>query len=820
MSRWFHVVFLALSPAVTIIGSHPALAGEVLPENPQFTRHVVPMLSRLGCNAGACHGMVKGQGGFRLSLFGVGPALDHERIAREWAGRRVNLSAPESSLLLLKAGGLISHGGGKRFEPGGAQYEMLRRWIAQGAALDDVEQSTAVRLLVSPASVTTRQGDSYSLNVEAVYPDGSTEDVTALCSYEMQDTEVAQVDQAGNVQTKQVGDTALVIRFPGQVATSTLIVVPEKPGQKFRDVKPHNFVDEHILDRLRLLDIAPAELCDDVTFLRRASLDTTGALPSPEEIRAFVADKNPDKRAKKIDELLKRPGHAALWATKFMDVFRITSYHFRTETANRHRGYEWLRARLSEGIAYDDLVERILLATSREGRSYEEWAQEELKILQEQQAKQMPETYAARRTLDLFWLRRSTTDVDPAIRVGHSVLGLRLQCAQCHRHPFDVWTQDDLLSFANFFMRVPHGGTQGGTRGGKPPAEVLAAGEKVAQALPEKERKAFVKEFGKDELYVLPSELEDSPFADGDDGFATVTSPLGTQTSGSLRLLGQKNPIAAPTDDSDRRKLVMQWLREPDNPFFARAIVNRVWAHYFGRGIVDPPDDLSPLNPPSHPELLDALAAGFVENNYDLAWLHRTLLLSRTYQQSSVPHESGRHERRNFASFYIRRLPAEVLLDAMDHATGIEPQYSEGDNRYQVPHGPRLVEGAAVLNTESGGTSFALGTFGMPKRDVEVICDCEREDQATMLQALYLANHPDVRGKVADPAGRLFKILKDISDDQARITEIFLATLCRQPSEVELRITQQFLADAKSPEQGYQGLMWSLINSNDFLFNQ
>jgi hypothetical protein len=263
----------------------------------------------------------------------------------------------------------------------------------------------------------------------------------------------------------------------------------------------------------------------------------------------------------------------------------------------------------------------------------------------------------------------------------------------------------------------------------------------------------------------------------------------------------------------------MAWLRRPDNPFFARAIVNRVWAHYFDRGIVDPPDDLSPLNPPSHPELLDELSRGFIENRYDLKWLHRTILASRTYQQSSRTNASNRHDRRNFASFYVRRLPAEVLLDAIDQATGAPP--GSGTARGSaMPPGIRLLEGGSIFQRGDGSTAFALNTFGRPERDVEVVCDCERDNQATMLQALYLANHPELRKKVSDPKGQLAAILKQSADDSERITEVFLSTVSRPPTAAEMKLAHDFLHNAGSAAKGLEGLMWALLNANEFLFNQ
>lgn len=812
------------------VTSHAVLGVEpVVPAEPLFSRHVVPILSKLGCNAGACHGAVQGKAGFRLSLFGVDPRQDHERLVRDMFGRRINRLAPDASLVLLKAAGQVAHGGGKRTEVGSPEYRLLCAWIAAGASLDAVDQSVVRQFVVTPVSQVAKPQDRYPLQVQAVYADGSREDVTALCTFEVVNREVAEVDRAGFVKAVGVGDTALVVRYPGQVAIATLIVTPEKPAASFPEVKEHNFIDRHILARLRLLNVQPSEVCDDATFLRRATLDVTGLLPTPEEVRAFLADKDPNKRAKKIDELLDRPGYAALWATKFMDILRLTGYTpvgFPPAVQDEYRGYEWLRARFRENVPYDELAERVLLATSREGRNYEAWADEAAAILKEEAEGKPPATYAARRTLDLFWQRRMATDVDHAIRVGHAFLGLRLQCAQCHRHPNDVWTQDDLLSFANFFMRVPHFNSMAGARAKASP-EVMTIAEKKAAELSGKAKADFVKQFGGREVFILEessiAKLKNtgaSYFNTSKDGFATVTSPLGTQSSQKLRLLGETAALPLPPDGSDRRALVVAWLRRPDNPFFAKAIVNRVWAHYFDRGIIDPPDDLSPLNPPSHPELLQELCAGFIQNKYDLKWLHRTILNSRTYQQSSLSNASNRHDRRNFASFYVRRLPAEVFLDVIDQATG-SAGLEKGDRSVLggMPAGIRMLEGGAIFCRGDGASTFALNTFGRPERDVEVVCDCERDNQATMLQALYLANHPRVRVKIADKQGRIARLAQESLSDDERITEIFLATLSRSPTAAEMKLSQDYLKQAGSTAKGLEGLLWSLLNTNEFLFN-
>ncbi|MBY0521817.1 MAG: DUF1549 and DUF1553 domain-containing protein [Gemmataceae bacterium] len=806
---------------------------------PLFSRHVVPLLSRLGCNAGVCHGSVKGQNGFRLSLFGVDPAVDHHRIVREEMGRRFDVVHPDNSLFLTKAAGKVSHGGGKRMDVGSPEYQTLRNWIAGGARLDDASRSNLTRLTVTPAQQTLKNGEGFALKVEATFADGSKEDVTDLCTFEARDPAVASVDASGRAKATGVGDTALVIRYRAE-PVMTMVLVPGEARGNFPEVKEHNFVDKHVLDKLRLLQIHPAPLCDDITFLRRLSLDVTGSLPTPEEIRAFQADKDAGKRTKKIDELLGRSGHAALWATRFSDLLKPGNYFANAglqELPSSRRFYEWLRARLQENTPYDELTERILLATSRDGRSEEDWVKE-IQALAEEEAKPGPgmAAYSGRRTLDLYWQRTNAAGVKGTLQITHAFLGLRMECAQCHRHPNDVWQQDDLLSFANFFMRVSAGGGNASSPGVIKQADKLTGEVKdLKDELKKLTDKAKDKSLPKEDMVKLQQEakglsdrvkmLEDMgkrlkateihTAAKG--GFASVTSPLGKQESKQYRLLGSKQPETVSADE-DPRLPVMAWLRQPDNPFFAKAIVNRVWAHYFGRGIVDPPDHLSPLNPPSHPELLAELTTGFIANKYDLKWLHRTILHSRTYQQSARTNATSKTDTRNYASFYPRRLPAEVLVDALNHATGGKETYPA---ELRLPADARAIEvaGSVEAGKERASLAYAFRIFGRPLRAGDVQCDCERDSTPTVVQTLYLANHPRVLEKINSQQGRLAQITKDLADDGKRIEELFLWTLSRLPTDEERQACSTLLKESSSTKQGMQDLLWSLLNTKEFLLN-
>jgi hypothetical protein len=496
------------------------------------------------------------------------------------------------------------------------------------------------------------------------------------------------------------------------------------------------------------------------------------------------------------------------------------------------RFQQWVRARLEENTPYDEFAERILTATSREGRSLEEWAKEVTGLYG---GFTTPRTdlalYSKRKTIDLYWQRRAAAGVPGTLQVAHAFLGLRLECAQCHRHPHDVWQQDDLLSFANFFMRVREPGFQGDNEKKFP--EVAAYAKKLADEAKQldgevkklraaagkklegdalrklaalERRKQFLPEIGRRMLHAEISNLADGPAR-----FATVTSPLGTQTSKQFRLLGQARPIDL-VKGEDPRLRVAAWLRRPDNPYFARAIVNRVWAHYFGRGIVDPPDHLSPFNPASHPELLQELCRQFVRHKYNLKWLHRTILRSRTYQQSSAATRANAPDRSNYAFFYFRRLPAEVLLDALNQATGTAENmdmkywhWPDGLKTVEIPYAPR-----------NEFVTFMLEHFGRPQRNSAVQCDCERDANASVLQVLSFANHPRIRQKIADAKGRVARILKEIAGNSERVEEVYLRTLSRFPNDAERQACLKYLKKSASAAEGLQGIMWSLLNTREF----
>ncbi len=833
--RFFLATLLSLAATSPSLFAHDGL------QNPVFSRHIVPLFAKLGCNSGACHGAVQGQNGFRLSLFGVDPAQDRMHLLRDAGGRRLDLNNPDNSLFLLKALGQVSHEGGVRVRPNSWEHTMLRHWVAAGVPLDDLSKSRVVKLKATPATSILKPGGSVELRIEATFADGSSEDVTKFCTFETQDRDVARAENGARIEALTPGLSAVVIRY-GAEPVVAMVTVP-RPGEvAFPAVKGHNFIDDHVFGQLKRLNLPPSDLCDDATFLRRASLDLIGTLPTAAEVRTFLADKNPDRRSKKIHELMSRPGYSALWATKFCDLLKASGYDGNfalSEPAETKRFYDWIRARLDENVPYDQFVERIVTATSREGRSQEDWIKE-VNRLAEENAHNAPglSLYTSRKTLDLYWQRKESTGIKGTLQVAHAFLGLRLECAQCHRHPHDVWKQDDLLSFSNFFMRVKGAGypdakslvPQAAERLKKAPMEAKQLRDQVKK-LQDKMKsfkdKAEIDQCKADisQLEMKARALENGPkrygteiqHQPGKNATASVTSPLGTQKSDKLRLLGESKDLKLAADQ-DPRRVVMDWMRRPDNPYFARAIVNRVWAHYFTRGIVDPPDHLSPLNPPSHPELLDALAKGFVENKYDLKWLHKTILSSRTYQTSANPTEANKSDRRNFAYYSLRRPMTEVLIDAVNQVTGAKEKFPA---RLFLPDGTKAIEvpGPVRVETDIASLAFAYQALGRPARNSQTLCDCERESNATMVGSLFLANHPQIHQKIKAADGRLAQIMKQLTKDEEVIDELYLTTLSRFPTMTERQTVLRYIDGAPSKQIAMEDLLWTLLNSKEFLLN-
>lgn len=824
-------------------------------EVPDFQRHVAPLLGRLGCNSAKCHGSFQGKGDFRLSLFGFDFQSDHSALqanASSEEGGRLKVNDPEDSLIVLKPTRQTDHEGGKRFEIGSWEHHLLLQWIesgASGAASEGDSQSPKNEVetdgiaffkeAVQPIfedhcyechgfnsrkgnlSVASRQGllaggdsgpamkpgkpqasllmtaigysseklqmppsgkladekiaalrkwiemgapwpdghdaapgetnqvlvdlhhepkeilfreakQTQQVKIIAEWEDGTREDVTCLARFQTNNDAIVRVSRDGLATSTGEGDTHIIAFYDNGVAA--IPVLRPYAGVRSRVAsagagKPvdANPIDTFINAKLDKLGLTPSERCTDAEFLRRVSIDMTGTLPTPEEVLGFLGDKSADKRVRKIDELLKRPGYAAWWTNKLCDFTGCNPQSISSllEVA-REDGYvkaslwyDWIYERVEQNEPYDRLVAGMMLADPS-GRD---------------------------NSMPYFWTRQSLKEPkDTAMSVAHAFLGIQLQCAECHKHPFDQWTQADFNDFAQFFDSV--------TRTKR-------------RSAAEEDRK----------LRLLRS------------GFVRLES------------------------GDDPRQPVMNWMQNPENPWFARAFVNRVWAGYFNRGIVDPPDQFTPANPPGNPQLLNWLASQFVENGYDMKWLHRQITSSQTYQRSWKPNETNRTDRRNFSRAIPRRLPAEVVYDAMKQVTAAPDE----QDKVRVNLRRRA---SGHLSMRMAGT-HAMKVFGKPDRAIN--CDCERVNEPTLLQAIFTQNDPLLRMRLAD-SGWIIEIEDaeaggDRLNTTVLIDQVWLRTVGRLPTDAERERAVKHLAETKSVAEGIGDLLWAMMNSKEFMLN-
>jgi hypothetical protein len=764
------------------------------------------LLGRMGCSSGSCHGSFQGRGGLRLSLFGYDPARDYAALTRDLEGRRVNRADPDSSLVLLKPTGRIPHGGYKRFDSHSWAYDMLRQWIQQGAAWQP--GSGEVRALnVTPAEyVFAGAGAAGQLRVEAAFADGSAEDVTALCDFRTGDDAVAEVNAEGAVRAVRPGDTAVVISYRGHVRAVRVLVPATLPaGSAYPQVPEVNYIDREVFAKLRRLNMVPSELAGDAEFLRRVTLDTIGTLPAPDEVRAFLADTRADKRSRKIDELLAHPLHAALWATKLCDITGNNTDLLENPPQYKARlsqmWHEWLRVRLAANIPYDDIVRGVLCATSRGEETPEEYVKAVAAI--EADAENYDyHAYARRPGLDLFWRRLQPVPIDQwGQKTAAAFLGVRLECAECHKHPFDRWTQADYRAYANIFTTV--------ALGASPEAQKCFKDANAERTKINQERLKPKPGQKKAPLPPLPPfrEVFVATLPKGKSG-AMLPDP-DTRRPLPPRALGGPEFAAAP--GKDLRVSLFEWLRRPDNPYFARSFVNRVWGHYFGVGIVHPVDDFSLANPPSNARLLDALARDFVAGGYDLRALERTILQSRTYQLSHVTNATNRFDRINYSHAYVRPLMAEVVVDALNDAVGVQETFGP-----EVPRGCHAIE-VGASRVQNAAVAFTFRIFGRPPRTMA--CDCERALEPALPQKLYLMADPTIQDKLRSPQNRVRKLAASPKSDAEVLEELFLATLSRPPSDRERALFEQVRAGRKNRISAFTDCLWALINTSEFVFN-
>jgi hypothetical protein len=710
-----------------------------------FRNEVMAVLSRAGCNQGACHGNQNGKGGFRLSLRGQIPAFDHDSITRDMSGRRANRARPADSLILLKATASLPHEGGKRFRKNSLEYALLERWIA-GGLQRDVEQATrVVRIDVEPREqVLVEPADHVKLKVTAHFADGRSRDVTSLTTFETSNLK-AIVDPDGTASKLGDGETTILVRYLERQTTVRLAFEPARPGFVWQPVHEPNFIDRNVYARLKLLRMQPSELCSDSVFLRRAYLDAIGILPTPDEVRRFLADTRLDRRSRLIDALLARPEFADFWALKWSDLLR------NEEKALDPKGvrlfHDWIRRAIAEGRPLNEFARELV---SGRGSTYSNPAANYYRALRDPQTR-------AEATAQVF-------------------LGIRLQCAKCHNHPFDRWTQDDYHRWAALFARVQY------------------------RIVENRRRDRFDKhEFDGEQVVFMDRESE-------------VLSP---QTGAVLapKFLGAGGLTAS---TPDRLVALADWVARPDNPYFARAQVNRVWYHLLGRGLVEPNDDFRASNPPTNPALMAALTADFVQHRFDLRQLVRRIMNSRTYQLSALPNDTNREDEANFAHAQVRPLQAEQLLDALAQVLDAPvdfPGQPKGVRAGQLP-------GVGVRKRRQAtpeATRF-LSVFGKPVRSLS--CECERGDDTTLNQAFQLITGEMLNRMLSEPDNRLGKRMAAGRSDEAILEELYLAALCRLPSPAEKAAAKKLLARAKDRRGALEDVAWGLVNAKEFLLRR
>jgi len=729
---------------LAIIAASVLIAGKALAEPPvSFERDVLPILTARGCNQGACHGKARGQNGFQLSLLGFDAEFDYAALTQHARGRRVFLASPERSLVLLKATAQQPHGGGLRIDKDGADYQVLLAWIQQGTPRRVEGEPQLARVTVSPTQRFMMPGEAQQLAVTAFYSDGSQRDVTARTQYQSSEAAIVAVDKQGLVKAGPLpGEATVMVRYMNLISTCNVAIPLEGsvPDELYAGLPRANFVDEHVWTKLKSLGITPSAPCDDAKFLRRAHLDIIGRLPSPEEARQFLADASPDKRARLVDDLLARPEYADYWAAKWADLLRPNPYRVGIKAVVNYD--HWIRDSFRRNKPYDQFVRELVTAR---GSTWENGA------------------------AVLFRDRREPAEI--TTMVSQLFLGIRLECARCHHHPFEKWGQDDFYSLAAYFARTGHKG-----QGISPP---ISGGEESI----------VLKDKGSVEHPLTGQKLDPRPLFE-------------------VRRAGDVNPPVSDrdNDESDPREALADWITSPENPYFAQVIANRVWADLMGRGIVEPIDDLRMTNPPTNAPLLEALAKDFRAKKCDWKQLIRTICTSHVYALSSLPSERNVADRQNYSRHYRTRLRAEVLLDAVGDITGVE------NNFQAMPSGSR----ANQLWTTRVQSTF-LDTFGRPNPNQDP--PCERQSDPTVTQTLHLMNAPQLHQKVTSDSGRAAQLAASEKTVDQLVEEIYLLVYSRFPDNDEKEIGRRLFAEPNMPRRrACEDLMWALLNTPEFVF--
>ncbi|WZO97073.1 DUF1549 and DUF1553 domain-containing protein [Isosphaeraceae bacterium EP7] len=718
----------------------PGFAGETA-RRLSFVDDVMPILTKASCNAGGCHAKAgNGQNGFRLSLLGFEPLEDYEHIVKEGHGRRVFPAAPDQSLLLLKAANVVPHGGGKRLDPSSESYQQLARWISEGMAYGEKSDPSLKSIEVQPKRNVMAIHGKQQLKVLAHYSDGHARDVTRMALYEPNDKGMAESDEDGLVKILDVpGNVAVMVRYQGMVSVYIAsiplgVAVTQMPAEK-------NFVDALVFSNLKQVGVPPSPVSEDATFLRRVSLDIAGRLPTVEETTAFLSSTESDKRDRLIESLLSSPDYADYFANKWTALLRNKRDDTSDITAN-FAFHSWVRDGLLANKPYDQMVRELLAATG---------------------------TIADNPAV--AWYKRVLEPQQQLEDVAQLFLGVRMQCAQCHHHPFERWSQNDYYSLGAFFSRVGRKPTS--TRG----EDVIFHKRGMAQL-----------ENKKTKIPVKPAVL-----------------------GGQALAIGQ---------DEDPRLKLADWMSDKSNPFFAKSLVNRYWKHFFKRGLVEPEDDIRETNPATNPELLDALANHFVASGYDLKAVVRVITQSQTYQLSAMPNASNGIDRQNFSHYYPKRLQAEVLLDALDRLTGSVTDFAD------LPPGTRAI---SLPDNSYNRSSPFLQVFGRPEG--ASVCECERVQSPSLAQSLHLMNAADVKSKLNTPGGRADLLSKSNKPESEKVRELYLAAYSREPRAEEIKVAEAYLAKVRVDSQGnpieperakrdaYEDLLWAIINTKEYLYN-
>lgn len=711
---------------------HVLVSGFAHPLPINFRNQIVPIFTKLGCNGGGCHGKSGGQNGFKLSLLGFVAEDDYEFLRKESRGRRIFPAVPGESLLIKKAIGRSPHGGGKRMENGSYEYNLLVQWIEQGMPYGAETDAYVTGIKCIPETRTMTRKSQQQISVIATYSDGRSEDVTRMALFEPNEAEMAESSTTGLVSTLELsGEVAIMARYQGQVATfrATIPLGADTSGMP----EPINLVDTAVFGKLKQLGIPASDLCDDATFLRRVSLDITGALPAEEEVRTFLADTTSDKRDRIIDRLLDTTAYADHFANKWNFVLRN-----KKEGAEDGPGtmlfHQWLWSKMYDNTPYNEFVREIITASGD------------------------PQTNPA-----VVWYRDVDSTEEQVEDTAQLFLGLRIQCARCHHHPFEKWSQDDYYGMAAFYNRV---------------------GKKVVPNASGsmRDRRVFHNE-----------------------GVATVSNP---RTGKVLKPTGLGTPAYEIAADSDPRVKLADWMSDPKNPFFAKSLVNRYWKHFFSRGIVEPEDDMRETNPPANPELLNSLSDHFIASGFDMKELIRTICRSRTYQLSALPNDFNANDKQNFSRYYPRRLSAEVLYDAFHIVT------DTSENFGGMPAGTK-----AMQLVDASNATYFLQVFGQPKGDTA--CECERSMDANLAQSLHLLNGREIQEKIGREGARTARLATETArPDDERIRELYRWVFAREPNVEELEVALAYLKKhADNVRRGYEDVVWALINTKEFQFN-